>query len=491
MDMAAKKTGVVRCSIVPPYLLEALAQQPDGHVSQLAQHSLEHDHHLRQLRTAAPPRTFSTPDHPVAHQAGAPAPHVDDGHTPQRTIADAHGKETTPGTTVRREGQRATGDPAADEAYDGFGQTWSLYHDVFGRDSLDNRGLPLLGTVHYGTGYDNAFWDGTQMVFGDGDGRVFTRFTIAVDVIGHELTHGVTEFTAALTYQGQSGALNESLSDVFGSMVKQRALGQTAEQADWLIGAGLFLPSVHGVALRSMKAPGTAYDDPQLGKDPQPATMAGYVQTTDDNGGVHLNSGIPNHAFALAATVIGGYSWEGAGQVWYDVLTGGHLPQDCDFATFAAATVAAAEQRYAAGSPQAQGVRDAWAQVGVPLPSGSGHGTSGSGGGASGSGGSRRRPAPGPGASAAVLVRRTGGLAGLRQERTVSLDDLPGADADHWRELLHEGVLDRLAAEPEPRAVPDSYVYTVAYPPDGDEVAVPEHGIPEAVRTLFQRTLEA
>ena len=477
MDMAAKSSGVVHCSIVPPYLLEALSQQPDDNVAQLARHSLDHDHRLRQLRTATPPRTFSTTDHPVAHQAGAPAPHVDDGHTPQRTIADAHGKETTPGTTVRRESQAPTGDPAADEAYDGFGQTWSLYHDVYGRDSLDNRGLPLLGTVHYGTDYDNAFWDGTQMVFGDGDGRVFTRFTIAVDVIGHELTHGVTEYTAALTYQGQSGALNESLSDIFGSLVKQRALGQSAEQADWLIGAGLFLPSVHGVALRSMKAPGTAYDDPQLGKDPQPATMAGYVQTTDDNGGVHLNSGIPNHAFYLAAVGIGGNAWEGAGQIWYDVLTGGHLPADSDFATFAAATVAAAEQRYAAGSPQVRAVRDAWAQVGVRLtasPAGGAH--------------SRPRPATNP---AVLLVRRTGGIAGLRQERTVALDDLPGADADHWRQLLHGGELDRLAAEPAPRTVPDSFTYTVAYPPDGDEVAVSEHGIPEAVRTLFQRTLGA
>jgi Zn-dependent metalloprotease len=183
------------------------------------------------------------------------------------------------------------------------------------------------------------------MVFGDGDGTVFNRFTIAVDVIGHELTHGVTQFTAGLDYQGQSGALNESVSDVFGSLVKQRSLGQSAGQADWLIGAGLFTPEVHGVALRSMKAPGTAYDDPQLGKDPQPATMSGYVETSDDNGGVHTNSGIPNHAFYLAATAIGGNAWEGAGQVWDDVLTGGSLPHDVDFATFAEATMAAAKAR--------------------------------------------------------------------------------------------------------------------------------------------------
>ncbi len=359
------------CSIVPPYLLDALTGHADEAVAECARRSLERDHSLRSHRSASAPRTSSTSDHPVAHQGGVAAPHADDGTGPQRTIADAEGSETTPGTTVRTEGQPATGDAAADEAYDGFGQTWSLFEEAYQRDSLDGRGLPLLGTVHYGSRYDNAFWDGTQMVFGDGDGTVFNRFTIAVDVIGHELTHGVTEHTAALVYQGQSGALNESVSDVFGSLVKQRALGQGAEEADWLIGAGLFTAQVKGVALRSMKAPGTAYDDPALGgKDPQPATMADYVETTDDNGGVHLNSGIPNRAFYLAATGIGGNAWEGAGQVWFDVLTGGQLGGTADFATFARLTVSAAESRYAAGSPEADAVRSAWEQVGV-LPPGS------------------------------------------------------------------------------------------------------------------------
>ena len=148
--------------------------------------------------------------------------------------------------------------------------------------------------------YDNAFWDGTQMVFGDGDGVIFLPFTRSVDVIGHELAHGVTQYTSGLNYQDQSGALNESVSDVFGVLVKQRLLGQTADQADWLVGAELLAPGVNGVALRSMAAPGTAYDDPRLGKDPQPGHMRDYVDTTDDNGGVHINSGIPNKAFHVA-----------------------------------------------------------------------------------------------------------------------------------------------------------------------------------------------
>ncbi len=280
-------------------------------------------------------------------------------------ISDAAGTQDLPGRVVRREGDPSTQDPAADEAYDGLGATWDLFSAAYGRNSLDGRGLPLLATVHYGRDYDNAFWDGTQMVFGDGDGRYFRRFTLSLDVIGHELTHGVTELTAGLTYRGQSGALNESVSDVFGSLVRQRALGQSAQQADWLIGAELFTDAVHGVALRSMKAPGTAYDDPALGKDPQPAHMDHYVQTSDDNGGVHINSGIPNHAFYLAATAIGGDAWAGAGRIWYAALTGPGISADCDFATFAGLTLAAALAEFGDGSPEVTAVESAWREVGV------------------------------------------------------------------------------------------------------------------------------
>ena len=476
------------CTIVPPYLLAALTGHRDEVVAECARRSLDRDHTLREHRSAGVPRTSSTTDHPVEHQGGLAAPHADDGTGPQRTIADAKGTQTTPGTTVRTEGQPATGDPAADEAYTGFGETWSLFDRTYGRDSLDGQGLPLLGTVHYGRGYDNAFWDGTQMVFGDGDGTVFNRFTIAVDVIGHELTHGVTEHTAALVYRGQSGALNESISDVFGSLVKQQALGQDAASADWLIGAGLFTAQVKGVALRSMKAPGTAYDDPQLGRDPQPATMADYVETTDDDGGVHVNSGIPNHAFYLAATALGGPAWEVAGQVWFDVLTGGRLTATADFAAFARLTVDAAEHRYAAGSAQASAIRSAWEQVGVlstEVPADDGPAPA-------------PEPAPGPvpepvpepvPSATQVQVRRTGGLAGQRRARTVALAELPEDDAEGWRTLLSEHRLEALAAAAPTRPVPDAFTYHVACPPDGAEVTLPEHGIPEPVRDLFQRTL--
>jgi len=282
----------------------------------------------------------------------------------QRTVYDAGGGSQLPGTLVRSEGQGPVGDVAVNEAYDGSGATWDLYHDVYSRNSIDDRGMPLVSTVHYRVGFDNAFWDGSQMVYGDGDGKLFERFTKAIDVIGHELTHGITQYEANLAYSSQSGALNESFSDVFGSLVKQRSLGQTADAADWLIGEGLFTAAVHGTAFRSMAAPGTAYDDPVIGKDPQPADMAHYVETADDNGGVHINSGIPNRAFYLAATAIGGYAWERAGQVWYVTLRD-RLRPDSDFRAAATLTIAAAGELFGAGSGVASAVRAAWTTVGV------------------------------------------------------------------------------------------------------------------------------
>jgi Zn-dependent metalloprotease len=256
---------------------------------------------------------------------------------------------------------------SVNEAYDGLGDTFDFYLNVYQRNSIDNAGLPLNATVHFGQKYDNAFWNGQQMVFGDGDGVLFNRFTIALDVIGHELTHGVTGSESNLTYQGQSGALNESISDIFGSLIKQSTLKQTADKADWLIGAGLLAPGVQGVALRSMKAPGTAYDDKTLGKDPQPADMKHFVHTSQDNGGVHINSGIPNHAFYLVATKLGGFAWEKAGLIWYDTVCDKQLSQSAGFVAFANRTAVHAGQRFGGSSVEKKAVIDAWKQVGVNI----------------------------------------------------------------------------------------------------------------------------
>ncbi|WAT15282.1 M4 family metallopeptidase [Xanthomonas fragariae] len=341
--------------ILPPYLLDHVAQTAPEHARDCALLSRQITAQLRQQRALG-----------LFALGGADA--ADASHATQavqRRIYDAQQGNALPGTLVRDEGVAATNDVAVTEAYDYLGVTHDFFQTVYGRNSIDGAGMPLIGTVHYARGYDNAFWNGEQMVFGDGDGEVFNRFTIAIDVVGHELTHGVTERTANLIYRGQSGALNESLSDVFGVLIKQYALRQTASEADWIIGAGLLMPDIKGVGLRSMQVPGTAYDDPTLGKDPQSPTMAGYIDTQEDDGGVHYNSGIPNHAFYRAAVAIGGAAWEKTGRIWYRALTGGELAASADFATFAGLTVSVASADYGVGSSESKMVQQAWRDVGV------------------------------------------------------------------------------------------------------------------------------
>ncbi|MFF6977461.1 M4 family metallopeptidase [Streptomyces sp. NPDC008343] len=346
----------VFCTVVPPHVLDKLARNDDPALSGPARRTLMRDSELRGRRRV-------TTEFALAAAPAQKAP----SDQPLRTIYDAQHRTSLPGTKVRGEGADPGQDATVNRAYSGLGATFELFLKAYARHSIDGDGLPLDATVHYDENYNNAFWNGEQMVFGDGDGEIFLDFTIPIDVIGHELSHGVTQYTANLTYYGQPGALNESMSDVFGALIKQYTLGQTAAEADWLIGAGLLAPSVSGKALRSMKEPGSAYDDDVLGKDPQPATMADYVRTGRDNGGVHINSGIPNHAFYLAATALGGNAWEKAGQVWYDVLTGGELSERAMFTDFAKLTVKAARERFGDGGEELQAVSKAWEQVGVRI----------------------------------------------------------------------------------------------------------------------------
>lgn len=353
-------------SILPPHILMAIALKSQDVVQRnRAIHVLSLDHTHRSARLI---RSQHRLHFPHEHTLVTAKTQI------QRTIYDAHGTMDLPGSIVRAEGGPAVGDPAVNEAYDGLGWTHAFYLQVYKRNSIDNEGLPLQGVVHYGTDYDNAFWDGTRMIFGDGDNEFFNRFTIAIDVIGHELTHGVTEYEANLVYSGQSGALNESISDVFGSMIKQYSLNkQRVDQADWLIGADLFTAKVHGTngrsaALRDMANPGQAYNDPLLGKDPQPSHMDQYDPTIEDNGGVHINSGIPNRAFYLTASALGGYSWECAGRIWYETVCDPRLRPTAQFSDFAKLTLENAEKLYRFDSPEWRAVRDAWDRVGVPVP---------------------------------------------------------------------------------------------------------------------------
>ncbi len=335
------------CCIVPPHMLESVAVNGNQEQRRWAFNTLNVTAQFRGRRNAVGAINFA----------------VSPGEK-RRTIFNAKNTEELPGILARGEGDPPTTDEAVNEAYDAAGLTFDFFYEIFERNSIDDKGLRLDSTVHYGVKYDNAFWNGDQMVYGDGDGEIFERFTKCLDVIGHELTHGITQYEANLRYFGESGALNESMSDVFGSLVKQWVKKQTAEQADWIIGEGLLTPNIKGVGIRSMKAPGTAYDDPVLGKDPQPAHMKDKYTGFADNGGVHINSGIPNYAFYLAAMEIGGYAWEKAGKIWYITLRD-RLRSIANFKRAANTTIKVAGELYGEGSQEQKAVKNAWNKVGV------------------------------------------------------------------------------------------------------------------------------
>ncbi|MGW5972789.1 M4 family metallopeptidase [Streptomyces sp. NPDC055186] len=339
--------------IIPPHLLEKLLRSDDSEVHQAA---------LATMLTTA-----SLRGERAVRASFASAAALGNG---RRTVFDCrHGRSLPFAVLARSEDGPASGDDSVNRAFDGLGVTRDFYHELFQRNSIDDRGMRLNGYVHFSAHFNNAFWDGQQMVFGDGDGRVFTDFTGSLDVIAHELTHGVTENTAGLVYHNQSGALNESISDVFGSLAKQWSMKQTVDEADWLIGAEIFTPGIDADALRSMKAPGQAYDNALFGKDLQPDHMSKYVSLPDtelgDFGGVHINSGIPNKAFYQTAVGIGGFAWEAPGLIWYESLKASSM--ETQFQDFADTTYQKAEELFGAGSAEQLAVLAAWQEVGIQI----------------------------------------------------------------------------------------------------------------------------
>ncbi len=334
------------CSILPPHVMKRLAECATRQVRNAAFDTVRLSERLRGARLA-------TADFLRAVPRG----------TLRRTIYDAGRREKLPGTIVREERGRRSRDAEVNAAYEGLGEVFRFYLAALGRNSLDGRGLGLEASVHFGRGYMNAFWDGRQMVFGDGDGKVFGSFTRHVDIIGHELTHGLIGYEAAFDYEDQPGALHESFADVFGALVLQRARKQTAREASWRIGEGL-LVKYPKQAVRSLVAPGKAYKNALLGEDPQVAHARDYrpEDYPDDNGGVHVFSGIPNHAFYVAARELGGNAWEKAGAIWYLALTD-LLSRRAQFSDAALATVHAADRLF--GAAEARAVRKGWETVGV------------------------------------------------------------------------------------------------------------------------------
>jgi Zn-dependent metalloprotease len=341
------------CTFVPPHVLNTLARVTAGDSGQpsAAQTTALLSKQIRAHRVAS---TLTVDMAAIAQ----PQPGKGD-----RAIYDDQHTTNFDVSLVRGEGDPAVGAENTDQAYDHAGATREFYDAVLGRNSIDNAGMTINVNVNYGVDFLNAFWDGTRIVLGNGDGAIFVDFAKSPDVMGHELSHGVVQFTANLDYYSQSGALNEHFADVLGSLSEQRLRGEDFDSANWLIGDEIMAPGLYGEALRSMAHPGTAYDNPTLGKDPQPAHMKDYYAGTGDNQGVHINSGIPNRAFYLSASELG---TEAAGRIWYAGLQ--NLWPTAVFTD--AATVLSGQARLLARDgvvprQAAQTVRSAFREVGV------------------------------------------------------------------------------------------------------------------------------
>jgi len=275
----------------------------------------------------------------------------------------------------------ASSQSAGADAHYGAQKTYDYFKLTHARNGIDGAGGPggytsidgvtrlISSRVHYGTNYNNAYWSSPYMTYGDGDGVTF-RSLVTLDIAGHEMTHGVTQYSAGLVYSNESGALNESMSDVFGAMVERYARGETLNT--WLIGEEAYTPSTAGDALRYMDNPhrkaGGTYT-----VDDDPCHYAERYTGTADNGGVHINSGIANHAFYLLAkggtnhrsgVTVTGIGADAAAKIWYRALTG-YMTSSTNFKGARTATLNAAAALYGSGSVNYNAVAQAWTAVGV------------------------------------------------------------------------------------------------------------------------------
>ena len=337
--------------IIPPYIIENLAQSENPEVRAEA---------IAQLSANAKIRAFQHPEQPTQSLISMTSPH----RKKHRLVYNAQGTDNLPGTLARAEGQDDVDDVAVNEVYRFSGNVYDFYEQVFQRNSLDNAGMALISSVHVTPVY-SAFWNGRQTGYGDGDGETLQRLTGSLEIVGHEFTHGVQQFTSNLHYYAQSGALNEHFADVFGVLIRQWINGETVENANWLIGAEILVPASTRRALRDMENPGTAFvNDPDLGEtDPQPAHMSDLFTRPENYGGVHINSGIPNRAFVLTAQALGGNAWDVAGRIWYKTML--ELPSDSQFINCAEMTVQVASTDY--GPEVEQAVRTGWETVGIDI----------------------------------------------------------------------------------------------------------------------------
>lgn len=342
---------------VPPYIVDQLAQSPDPAVRARASAAQASAAAARSMRA-----TFAA----LAPGAAAvPSPRA----LEHRLVYDMRSREwPLPGELRREEGQGKTGDDAVDEAYEYAGITYRFYNELFERNSLDNRGMTLISSVHYGNQENNAYWNGRQMLYGDGDGALFIRFTAALEVVAHELTHGVIQFESRLEYYQESGALNEHFADAMSLVAEQWHKRHAVTEADWWLGGEILGPEVRARGVKGLRTftEQKAYEnDPLFGTDPQPKHYRDKYTGPADNGGVHINSGIPNHAFYRVAMDLGGNSWEKAGKIWYETLKS--LSPYSQFQDAAVKSHSIAGRLFGPGSLEQMAVQNGWQSVGIKV----------------------------------------------------------------------------------------------------------------------------
>ena len=268
---------------------------------------------------------------------------------------------------VMSEGDAKAPSKPAGHVFDSIGTIRTFFKEKLNIGQMFGCAANINAIIHFGTNYSNAFWDSQAIFFGDGDGKTFGPFYNDIDIIAHELAHGYISSEANFNYIFQSGALNESVADVIGIMVKQYVNNESATTSNWLLGENLFINKEKAPALRSMSKPGTAYCFSKYNKDPQVAHMQDYkdLPYTVDNGGVHINSGIPNRAFYLLATELGGNTWDVAGKIWIATVSDPVITAKSNFKQFATATVNNARKLF--GEKVALQTQKSWEDVGLIL----------------------------------------------------------------------------------------------------------------------------
>ena len=338
------------CFIIPSDILEKLARDRKlaAKVREAAARTARVSHELRKLRTQAG-QLISLSQSMDALAAVAAAPAV--------TVYDSKRTQVLPGTPVAK--AKTSRDATAKRAFAETTDVAKFYKEVFKRNSIDNAGMTMMSSIHYGLNFNNAMWNGSQMIYGDGDGKLFIDFTGGNDVIGHELTHGVTQHTLQLDYENDAGGLNESLSDCFGSMFRQWEAGQDSAQADWLIGSTIMGATAKArgyTCLRNMANPA----DPGC-LAPQPTKYSQVKRGMDP----HFSSGPPNLAFSTACKMAGGPSWETVGQVWYAVMTQSGAIPGMTMRNFASRTRKMAKKMFTGNAKVVAAVDAGWKAVGL------------------------------------------------------------------------------------------------------------------------------